>query len=106
MPDNAVRWCFDTAKLPVIPDNAARLCFVVGVAKKASVWMELLPSSLAQHSAASCDGGDAGDAGDGRAETPERDNIASLDAERRAEWMSAWWCGYAWSTENTFSSRA
>ena len=95
MPDNAVRWCFETAKLPVIPDNAARLCFVVGVAKKASVWMKLLPSSLAQNSSSSSDGGDGADAGDGRAETPERDNIASLDAERRADWISAWWCGYA-----------
>ena len=83
-------------KLPFKPDNAARLCFVVGVAKKASVWMELLPSSLAQHSSASSDGGDGADGGsDGRAETPERDNIASLDAERRADWISAWWCGYA-----------
>lgn len=67
MPDNAVRWCFKSAKKV----SSARV------------------SVAAQHSS------------DGAA-TRRR----SLDAERRAEWMSAWWCGYAWSTENTRSSRA
>ena len=54
MPDNVVRWCFESSKK-----------VSVGVA--------------AQHSS---------DAGDAATRT-------SLDAERRAEWISAWWCGYA-----------
>ena len=62
---------------PVMPDNAVRWCFEP--ATKVSV-------GVAQHSGAA--------------------TRRSLDAERRAEWMSAWWCGYAWSTENTRSSRA
>ncbi len=62
-----------------MPDNAVMWCFEP--AKKVSAGV---------HST---------DAGDAATRT-------SLDAERCADWMSAWWCGYAWSTENTCSSRA
>ena len=66
---------------PVMPDNAMRWCFEP--ATKVSVGVS---AAAAQHSGAA--------------------TRRSLDAERRADWISAWWCGYAWSTENTRSSRA
>lgn len=58
-----------------MPDNAVRWCFEP--AKKVSVGVGV--SAAAQHSSD----------GDGAA------TRRSLDAERRAEWISAWWCGYA-----------